>query len=190
MKKELINTLFILTLNVITILLLAYENVFSNTIAVGNAYITYNTILAIMLFIVLVVVKSNLKVALITNISRLSFERTMTLFVFVFFYISFLTVFIFTQQLTFIIGVALITFEIIFILTMLLVSANSLPISLSNQYMKLKEILFVVLVMDLILKNQPFELFSVPMDIILIAAYTTLSVYIVYKIIKLLKEHY
>lgn len=190
MRKELINTLFILALNIITILFLAYENVFSNTIAVGSAYITYNTILAIIFFIVLVVVKSNLRVALITNISRLSFERTITLFVFVFFYISFISVFIFTQQLTFIIGVALITFEIIFILSMLLISANSLPVSLNNKYVKLKEILFVVLVMDLILKNQPFELFSVPMDTILISAYTTLSAYIIYKLILILKEHY
>lgn len=190
MKKELTKSMVILFLNIVTILVLAHENIFSNTIAISSEYITYNTLIAIILFLILVIIKTNFKVALITNISRLGFERTITLFTFMFFQISFLTVFIYTQQLDFLIGVFLITFEVIFIISMLLISANSLPISLSNKFIKLKDIVFTVMVIDLILKNQPFEFFSLPVASILIAAYTTISAYILYKLIVLLKKSF
>lgn len=190
MKKENLNTLLIFILNFVTIMVLAHENVFSNTIAISTDYITYNTLVATILFIILVIMKFNVKVVLITNLSRLSFERTMTLFAFVFFYISFISVFMFTGQLDFLIGLILIMCEIVLMISMLIISANISAVSLNNKFLKLKDIIFILLVLDLILKNQPFEFFAVPIDTMLIASYTTLCMYILYKIISLLKESY
>ncbi|MGL5020618.1 MAG: hypothetical protein ACRC5R_01130, partial [Mycoplasmatales bacterium] len=162
-------------------------NLFYEKIEIGNLYITYTSIIGAVLLIVLLILKNNNKASLVLNITRIDKERLITILVFNFYYISMIIAFLASNQISFFVSLFLISCELLVIILSLLISFKNISYSIDKLLLKIRDILFFVLVLDLILNNVPFGAYSIPLDQLLIASYSGLIGFIVYKLFIALK---
>ena len=82
MKKEIIEDIVVLVLNLIVLAGITTVNVFYENIQVGNIYITYTSIVAALALIALLVLRNNSKLTLSLNIARIDLARLITILTF------------------------------------------------------------------------------------------------------------
>lgn len=188
MNKIYIKDLLVLIMTITIMILVVSTNLFTGVLNIGNYYLTYASILAAILYLILISFKNNEKLVLVLDVQRMDVQRLVTLLVYKFMYLSLIFTFIHTNQISFFIGL-LIVFVEFFISTLnMIISVKNIQFTGSRFVLSMRDLVFNAMIIVLILNNLPFKLYSIPMDLILIALYTTILLYISYSLIQIIKD--
>lgn len=187
MKKEIIEDIVVLVLNLIVLIGITTVNVFYENIQVGNIYVTYTSIIAALALIVLLILRNNSKLTLALNIARIDTARLITILTFNFYYISLTLAFAVVNHISFMIALIIISCEVVIMILSFLISINNISYTNSKLLLRFKDVFFFLMVIDLIFNNVPFSAYSIPMDQLLISVYVTFISYFIYVLFKVLK---
>ena len=187
MRKEIIEDIVVLLLNLVVLLGITTVNIFYANIQVGNIYVTYTSIIAGLALIVLLILRNNSKLSLSLNIARIDMIRLITILTFNFYYISLTLAFAVVNHISFMIALFIVSCEMIIMILSFVISIKNISYSNSKLLLRFKDVFFFLMVIDLIFNNVPFSAYSIPMDQVLISIYVTFISYFVYVLFNVLK---
>lgn len=188
MYKEYIKDLLVLVITMLIMILVISTSLFPGIISVGSYYISHSSILAAILFLVLMILKSNEKIALVQDVQRIDTQRLITLLVYKFTYLALIFTFIHTNQISFFIGLLIIFIEFVMSSLNMIIAVKKIQYTGSKFILSIRDYIFNILILVLILNNMPFELYSIPIDLIAISLYVTILLYITYSLIEIVRS--
>lgn len=173
--------------NVLILILINSSTIILDTLKIGGTYVEVTSIVAVILFIIILCLKGNERLSLLLDVKRIDMSRLFSLLVYNFFKISLILSFIFMNQISLTMGIILIYFEFILILIHMIISAKNISFVDGKNILKIREYLFNILIIDLILSNMPAELYSIPLDSIIIATFAGITIYSIYLLTEMLR---
>lgn len=188
MNKFYIKDFLVFIITITIMVLVNSSSFFPGVVDIGNYYVSYASIVAAILFIILIVFKTNERIILVQDTQRITFDRLITLFVYKFMYIGLIYTFISTNQIGFISGLVLIFMEFAISIMDLIITNKNVTFSGTKFVFSARDLIFNVLVLVLILNNMPFQLYAIPADLILISLYLTILVYITYSLVTIVRS--
>lgn len=172
----------IITLAILSLFILPIFNF--NYFSYFNYFLPIRNIVATILFILLMVLKNTRKVNMIVLLSR--FEIRELVFSYSY-YLSTTLLFlliIYLKYLNFMLISVIICLEIAIIITNYY-AAYSMQVTRDiTKYIKVKEVTYTLMMTVIFLNNFPFEIYGIPMNIILVIIYAIIQVNIIYKLLK------
>lgn len=173
--------------NVLILILINSSTIILDTLKIGGTYVEVTSIVAVILFIIILCLKGNERLSLLLDVKRIDMSRLFSLLVYNFLKISLILSFIFMNQISLTMGIILIYFEFILILIHMIISAKNISFVDGKNILKIREYLFNILIIDLILSNMPAELYSIPLDSIIIATFAGITIYSIYLLTEMLR---
>lgn len=174
--------------NVLILILINSSTIILDTLKIGGTYVEVTSIVAVILFIIILCLKGNERLSLLLDVKRIDMSRLFSLLVYNFLKISLILSFIFMNQISLTMGIILIYFEFILILIHMIISAKNISFVDGKNILKIREYLFNILIIDLILSNMPAELYSIPLDSIIIATFAGITIYSIYLLTEMLRH--
>lgn len=178
MNRNIVRSIAAFFITIIVLVLILNQSVFSEVITIKNYYIQLTAIIASVIFIILNIVKPN--TLIMYSFNRIDSKRLMMLANYYFYILSFILIFTFSHQIHFVIALIIVMTEFIFIVLNLVLRIQNVEINVNREILRIKDLVFFLLILVLILQNMPFEIYSLPIDSIMIALYTTMNIYICY----------
>ena len=186
MRKEFERDFAVLALTIVTLVVISNKLLLSQTIDVQNYQLSLGAIVTAILIIIINLVKSNKKLAVIYQFNRTDIQRLLTLFVYYFYIFSFIILFTYNHSLHYVIALILIIGEMSILVLSLLMRLNNVSITSSKKLFVIKDSLFFIMLLILALQNMPFLLYSIPADLILVSMYTSFVAYLTYLLVNVL----
>ena len=179
-KREIFSiflTLIILLLFLMPGLSFNYYSYFTFPIYIKN-------IIAILFFIIIIILKDEKKINMIVFLDR--FNKKELYYSYTHYGIIF-TLFILMNYLNYLnilILMIIILLEVLIMITLYYMAFNKKLTRDINMYIKVKEVIYICLMLILFLNNYPFEIYNIPMNNILAILYIVVQFNILYKLNK------
>ncbi len=180
MKSNYIKDVLILLLNIILIIIFTTNSFLLHQISIGNFYTTYTAIIVSILFLIIMFLKSTDNIILINDLQRINAYRLFSLIIYKFLYVSLIIMFLYMNQISFIVALFLIFGDMLNIIFNLVIVSKNIIFRMNKTLILTREFLFNITIIVLLNSNMPFELYALPVDNFLISLYTTSLMYILY----------
>ncbi len=180
--KENINEGLDLLITIFIILLLGTSLFELGDINVFNYSLSINNILAAGLLIFYLFIRNNKKTNMIVELQRFSKDELFYMIVYYIHDFSLIILFISIGSLNFLLGIVIVSLELVIILSKFYVNYNQEFSRDILKFWRLKEIHLVIMFFLLILNNMPFEMYGLPIVEIVVITYVILQANLIYKI--------
>lgn len=187
MTKSYYKDFFMVLLSVVIIILITSQSLLVEKINIGNTYLTIADLVSVVLFVIILILKNNERIFLMFDVLRMDMPRLISLCTHNFIAFSFIITFIYLSEINLFIGIILIFLEFFLLIVNILIMVKNISFTRNRDILKIKEYIFSVLILDLILNNIPFEIFAIPVDSVLIATYSVIMLYISFLAVEILR---